>query len=256
MLARSPSRSCLRLPSPCSGNPWRLKAKPCLSVRASSPRGQCSGHGGVGHSLSCVPVGIPPAPAPAHTSRLLGHGWTGALRQRSPVILLPGALLHFGTHPSAQRLGRVAAPVDRSSRPSTPAPARQAFDVTRKATYTHLADWYKELRQYCENIPCIVVANKIDVDYQVTSKKFNFAKKLGLPFEFVSAADGTNVVKVFQVRWPGGSAGGKGLDHAHHYCSRAHPAPGPSFVGCHQRGCPIQGRQGWKRLHEGRYGSP
>ena len=31
---------------------------------------------------------------------------------------------------------------------------------------------------------------------KVTDKKFAFAKKHGIPFEFVSAADGTNVVKV------------------------------------------------------------
>jgi small GTP-binding protein len=42
------------------------------------------------------------------------------------------------------------------------------FDVTRKVTYQHLADWYKELREYCENIPVVLVANKIDVDYNVS----------------------------------------------------------------------------------------
>ena len=41
------------------------------------------------------------------------------------------------------------------------------FDVTRKITYQHLSDWFKELREYCNDIPCILVANKIDVDYQV-----------------------------------------------------------------------------------------
>lgn len=44
----------------------------------------------------------------------------------------------------------------------------------------------------------IVVANKIDVDYKVTKKSFKFPKDRGLPFYFVSAADGTNVVRVFQ----------------------------------------------------------
>lgn len=43
------------------------------------------------------------------------------------------------------------------------------FDVTRKATYKSLADWYGELRQYCEGIPCLLVANKIDVDYNVST---------------------------------------------------------------------------------------
>ena len=44
----------------------------------------------------------------------------------------------------------------------------------------------------------MLVANKIDVDYNVTRKEFKFASKHNLPFFFVSAADGTNVVKVFQ----------------------------------------------------------
>ena len=70
------------------------------------------------------------------------------------------------------------------------------FDVTRKITYQHLTDWYKELREYCDNIPVVLVANKIDVDYNVTRKEFKFASKHNLPFFFVSAADGTNVVKV------------------------------------------------------------
>ena len=34
------------------------------------------------------------------------------------------------------------------------------------------------------------------VDYSVTQKAFNFPKKHQLPFYFVSASDGTNVVKV------------------------------------------------------------
>ena len=72
------------------------------------------------------------------------------------------------------------------------------FDVTRKMTYQHLTDWYKELREYCEDIPCILVANKIDVDYNVTRKEFKFASKHNLPLFYVSAADGTNVVKVFE----------------------------------------------------------
>lgn len=71
------------------------------------------------------------------------------------------------------------------------------FDVTRKITYTHLDNWFKELREFCDRIPCVLVANKIDVDYNVTRKSFKFAAKHNLPFFFVSAADGTNVVKVF-----------------------------------------------------------
>lgn len=75
------------------------------------------------------------------------------------------------------------------------------FDVTRKITYTHLTDWYNEYNSYCSKSgslpPVILVANKIDVDYNVTKKEFKFASRHNLPFFFVSAADGTNVVKVF-----------------------------------------------------------
>ena len=72
------------------------------------------------------------------------------------------------------------------------------FDVTRKQTYLNLHRWYGELRQYCPNIPCILVANKVDVDYMVTRKNFKFPREHNVPLYFVSSADGTNVVKVFE----------------------------------------------------------
>ncbi|XP_068826298.1 rab-like protein 2B isoform X1 [Capricornis sumatraensis] len=71
------------------------------------------------------------------------------------------------------------------------------FDVQRKITYRNLSTWYTELREFRPEIPCIVVANKIDADRKMTQKSFNFAKKFSLPLYFVSAADGTNVVKLF-----------------------------------------------------------
>ncbi|XP_044286592.1 rab-like protein 2B, partial [Varanus komodoensis] len=71
------------------------------------------------------------------------------------------------------------------------------FDVQRKVTYKNLSHWYKELREFRPHIPCLVVANKIDADMKVTQKSFNFPRKFNLPFYFVSAADGTNVVKIF-----------------------------------------------------------
>ena len=45
--------------------------------------------------------------------------------------------------------------------------------------------------------PCILIYILHSIpSTKVTDKKFAFAKKHGIPFEFVSAADGTNVVKV------------------------------------------------------------
>ncbi|KAM5333695.1 rab-like protein 2B isoform 5-T10 [Glossophaga mutica] len=71
------------------------------------------------------------------------------------------------------------------------------FDVQRKVTYRNLGTWYAELREFRPEIPCVLVANKIDADIKMTQKSFSFAKKFSLPLYFVSAADGTNVVKLF-----------------------------------------------------------
>merc|ERR1711953_644939 len=71
------------------------------------------------------------------------------------------------------------------------------FDVTRKSTYKNLAIWYKELRQYRSKIPVIVLANKIDENPKSTEMQFNFAKKNNLEMNYSSAANGTNVVRVF-----------------------------------------------------------
>lgn len=72
------------------------------------------------------------------------------------------------------------------------------FDVTRKATYKNLEKWLSELRNYREYIPCVVACNKIDTDPTVTSKIFAFAEKHHFPLHYVSAADGTNVVQLFE----------------------------------------------------------
>ena len=54
-------------------------------------------------------------------------------------------------------------------------------------------------RVYCKKWSTMNEMNldHFTVDYKVTEKSFNFPKKYGLPFYFVSAADGTNVVKVW-----------------------------------------------------------
>mmetsp|Transcript_25884 Transcript_25884/g.45974 ORF Transcript_25884/g.45974 Transcript_25884/m.45974 type:complete len:222 (-) Transcript_25884:284-949(-) len=72
------------------------------------------------------------------------------------------------------------------------------FDVSRKITYKNLMQWYKELKQYRPDIPIICVANKIDLNAKATQKKFKFATARNLPLYYCSAADGTNVVRVFK----------------------------------------------------------
>ena len=72
------------------------------------------------------------------------------------------------------------------------------FDATRKITYDNLKIWYTEMRNHCEHIPCIVIANKIDLDPRTTKRSYKYIEDLKVPFNFVSAADGTNVVQIFR----------------------------------------------------------
>jgi len=47
-------------------------------------------------------------------------------------------------------------------------------------------------------IPVVCIANKVDVDPNVTQKEFAFPRKHNLDFFYCSAADGTNVVAAFE----------------------------------------------------------
>ena len=54
------------------------------------------------------------------------------------------------------------------------------------------------MRAQCPHIPCMVIANKIDMDEKATARRYKFIEEIGCPFNFVSAANGTNVVAVFK----------------------------------------------------------
>jgi Rab-like protein 2 len=43
------------------------------------------------------------------------------------------------------------------------------FDANRKITYHNLKHWYKEMRNQCPHIPCIIIANKIDSKQATTN---------------------------------------------------------------------------------------
>jgi Rab-like protein 2 len=61
---------------------------------------------------------------------------------------------------------------------------------------THLTDWYKELQEFRQGVPCVLIANKIDADNEVVNKTFNFASKRGFELFFTSAQENTNIGKV------------------------------------------------------------
>ena len=73
------------------------------------------------------------------------------------------------------------------------------FDLTNAESYVQLNTWYAELRQHCPNIPGLLAANKLDAaSPKMTKKKYKFPIKHDLPFFYVSALDGKNVVRLFQ----------------------------------------------------------
>ena len=55
------------------------------------------------------------------------------------------------------------------------------------------------LQKYSGNIPAILVANKLDLKPSIANKKFKFAEKYEIPIFFTSAANGVNVVRIFEI---------------------------------------------------------
>ena len=76
------------------------------------------------------------------------------------------------------------------------------FDGTRKETYVSLSAWFDEaVASAPSGLPIVVVCNKIDAAPAVTNKRFAFAATRAQcvgDVIFVSAADGTNVVRMFE----------------------------------------------------------
>lgn len=73
------------------------------------------------------------------------------------------------------------------------------FDVTSKVTYKNVATWHRDLTRVCgENIPIVLVGNKVDVkDRKVKSKSITFNRKKNLQYYDVSAKSNYNFEKPF-----------------------------------------------------------
>ena len=73
------------------------------------------------------------------------------------------------------------------------------FDITNRSSYDHLSKWYKEVSDYCGNVPALLVANKCDLpDKAVTSPEAEqMAASLNGPYYEASAKTGDNVDDLF-----------------------------------------------------------
>ncbi|NHI93428.1 MAG: GTP-binding protein [Candidatus Lokiarchaeota archaeon] len=77
------------------------------------------------------------------------------------------------------------------------------FDVTRQVTYDEVQGWYQNILDHIkESIPCVLVANKIDlVDQRIISseKGKELADSLDMEYIETSAKTGENITNAFKL---------------------------------------------------------
>jgi len=72
------------------------------------------------------------------------------------------------------------------------------FDVTSRITYKNVPNWHRDIARVCENIPIVLVGNKVDVkDRQVKARQIQFHRKRNLQYYDVSARSNYNFEKPF-----------------------------------------------------------
>jgi GTP-binding nuclear protein Ran len=72
------------------------------------------------------------------------------------------------------------------------------FDVTSRSTYKAVPKWYKDIVRVCENIPVVLVGNKVDVkDRKVKAKQIIFPRKHGIQYYDISAKSNYQFEKPF-----------------------------------------------------------
>lgn len=72
------------------------------------------------------------------------------------------------------------------------------FDVCSRITYSNIPKWYKDLTRVCENIPIVLVGNKVDVkDRKVKAKQITFHRKKNLQYYDISAKSNYQFEKPF-----------------------------------------------------------
>jgi hypothetical protein len=72
------------------------------------------------------------------------------------------------------------------------------FDVTSRITYKNVPNWHRDMVRVCENIPIVLVGNKVDVkERKVKAKQITFHRKKNLQYYDISARSNYNFEKPF-----------------------------------------------------------
>jgi hypothetical protein len=72
------------------------------------------------------------------------------------------------------------------------------FDVTSRISYKSVPNWHRDLTRVCENIPIVLVGNKVDMrDRKVKAKTITFHRRRNLSYFDLSAKSNYNFEKPF-----------------------------------------------------------
>ncbi|GIQ81787.1 small GTPase superfamily, Rho type [Kipferlia bialata] len=72
------------------------------------------------------------------------------------------------------------------------------FDVTSRMTYRSVKEWYTDLHRLCQNIPIVLVGNKVDAkDRKVKARMVTFHRLKNIPYFEISAKSNYNYEKPF-----------------------------------------------------------
>ena len=72
------------------------------------------------------------------------------------------------------------------------------FDVTSRQTYKNVANWHRDVVRVCENIPLVLVGNKVDVmERSVKARQIVFHRRKNLQYYDISAKSNYNFEKPF-----------------------------------------------------------
>ena len=72
------------------------------------------------------------------------------------------------------------------------------FDVSSRITYKNVPKWYRDLIRVCEQVPIVLVGNKVDIkERKVKAKQITFHRRHGLQYYDISAKSNYQFEKPF-----------------------------------------------------------